>query len=332
MTILLPHNFADWPTMMQPPRDKPRPPDSISAAVVREFVSYNRGIGPVDTADVRRISSAMLSVAASNENATLGARQCLLVDGPAGMGKSQAVVATALRDTRDIWQARGRSTPMGQVIPWIYVEATAAGQGKALMRAVCEFTGLPTGPRDTADELLVRLRKTAPLMGVRGVIVDDAHMLRVADKDSRRLTDFLKSAITGLPVTFVFVGAGLRESALLRQGGAGYPASEQIARRSVLLEMSPWDHTPIDPGTPDEMDAWARLVVTLNSLLAHPSGPGQLRLARSRAVAHLHKGSAGHVGVMIDWVKAATVFSVKQNVPLDRAALDTAPALMRHAS
>lgn len=323
----MPHSPDDWPKLLEAPKPKPPVPAYITPAARREFIAYNYSIGPIQTCDLRRIREAVLSVVETNEIAPLGGKRCLLVNGPAGMGKSQAVVTAMLQDTARIWASRGRRSSLGRVNPWIYVEATAAGQGRALMRAINDFPGLPFGLRDTAGELLVQLRKTAPAMGLRGIVIDDAHMLRTADRDSRKLTDFLKSAITGLPVTLIFVGAGLRESALLRQSGAGYPAAEQIARRARLLDIETWAHRR---GEPDE---WSKLVVSINRLLAHPQGDAHLRLNRARAVEQLHRGSGGLIGVMIDWVKDAAAYAVTADLPLDSAALSaTVPPLTRSAS
>lgn len=303
---LLPHVLDDWPALIEASRSNVPPtlPSLLTEEDRTALINYTRRIGPLATDDTKRIGAAIAELVEVNTHAVNGSKRVLLIDGPSAMGKSQAASIYALRESARIWAEQGRRVDNADVIPFVYVEIGATGWARALMRSILQFLGVPIGPRENADEMLARFRLLAPRLQVRAVIVDDAHMLRTASRDSRQLTDFLKGVITSLPVSFVFVGAGLRDSALLRQStGGGYSAAEQIARRATILDVGPWQHTCVG-------DAWTRLVANVEAQLVLPKGHTKGSLTSATALRQLHARTAGHPGLMIDWVKRAAVQAI----------------------
>lgn len=223
------------------------------------------------------------------------------------MGKTMCVEAYVTAGADRIWRERGRRVDGREQIPYVYVEAESEGRGRALMQSILHFIGLPYTERESAEILTARLRDIAPELGLKAVVVDDAHMLRANNPDSRRLTDFLKHVITSLPVTFAFVGAGLASSALLQQSTRGdYPASEQISRRAKILTLKPWPHERLG-------DDWTRLIANLERRLVLPLGPVKGVLTTSSAIRLLHERAAGHPGMMVEWVKDAVITAINED-------------------
>lgn len=326
---LQPHVLEDWPALIAAARSNARPDvrAPLDEADRARLVEYTRRIGPLQTDDTRRVAAAINDLIATNVHAVNGSRRVLLVDGPSAMGKSQAVVSAILGASDRLWQQRGQRVDGTAVIPYVYVEVGASGLGGALLRSIHDFCGLPFAPREQADSMLARLRHLAPVLGIRAIVIDDAHMLRTVNTDSRRLTDFLKGMLTQLPVSLVFVGAGLRDSALVRQSPrVGYSAAEQIARRAQILELKPWPHDAVG-------DRWTRLVANLESQLVLPAGRRRGVLTSAGTLRLLHERSAGHPGLLIDWVKTAAVQALRDDVALTAGQLRaTAPPQYRPAA
>lgn len=305
--LLVPHLLEHWPDLYEAARANRKPEVAAHAdgrADVESLVAYTRRIGPLQTADTKRAAAALAEVIAANQHATYGARRVLLIDGPSTMGKTQAVLAAALRDANAIWAANGHRVDGRLVVPYIYVEVGAAGWARSLMQSICEFAAIPATSRDRTEDLIARFRLLAPQLSVKAVIVDDAHMLRTATAESRRLTDFLKGLITSVPASFVFVGAGLRDSALLRQSTrGGYSAAEQVARRATVLDLAPWKVSDC---------AWTELLANLQRQLVFPRGTRCTALAVDGTALFLHQRSGGHPGLVIDWVKRAAVRALQR--------------------
>lgn len=320
---LLPHMLEHWPALLESAHANVPPTidhGGLSEQQRAELVRYTRRIGPLATEDTRRVGAAIGELIETNTHAVNGSKRVLLVNGPSTMGKSQAVTSFLLRESGRIWAQGGRRVGNAEVIPFLYTEIGATGSARAMMTALLEFIGLPIGPRESAEQMLSRFRRLAGVLGVQAVVIDDAHMLRTVSREARQLTDFLKGMITSLPVSFVFVGAGLDDSALLRQStGGGYSAAEQIARRATVVQMQPWPHTAVG-------DAWTRLVANLEAQLVLPTGSARGNLTSAGALRILHERSAGHPGLMIDWVKRAAVQAITTDQRLTLAALkSTAP-------
>ncbi|GAB2472337.1 P-loop NTPase family protein [Jatrophihabitans fulvus] len=312
MTLLQLHVLDDWPDLLQRARGNARPvlpaDGLISRDIKRRLIEYTLALGPLETADTRRIDSYVREVLESNANAVNGGRRVLLIDGTSAIGKTQGIGSHILKETDRVWQRLGRHRDGADVIPYVYVEATSGGQGRALLHSILRFTGLPVAANESADESLARLRALGPRLGIQAVVVDDAHMLRTVSADSRRLTDFLKTTITSLPFTFVFVGAGLEESALLRQATrGGYSAAVQISRRATVLQLKPWSVDDV---------GWSRLLASLEQRLVIPGGFRKGTLTGTKSSRLLHARATGHPGIAIDWVKRAAIAAIRSDSAL----------------
>lgn len=86
--------------------------------------------------------------------------------------------------------------------------------------------------------LQVRWHLSLPAVGK----VDDVHFLDISRRDGREVANHFKWLANVFPVTFLFVGVGLRARGLLDEGLSGADAAfSQTARRWNVLTMDPFE-------------------------------------------------------------------------------------------
>jgi hypothetical protein len=72
--------------------------------------------------------------------------------------------------------------------------------------------------------------------------IDDVHFLDISRRDGREVANHFKWLANVFPVTFLFVGVGLRARGLLDEGLAGADAAfSQTARRWNVLSVEPFE-------------------------------------------------------------------------------------------
>ena len=105
---------------------------------------------------------------------------------------------------------------------------------------LCQFCGLPE--HGNADLLAHRAAECVMNCKSRLVIVDDVHFLDVTRRGGREVANHFKWLANVFPVTFLFVGVGLRARGLLDEGLSGADAAfSQTARRWNVLTISPFE-------------------------------------------------------------------------------------------
>src|SRR5260370_41987283 len=74
------------------------------------------------------------------------------------------------------------------------------------------------------------------------ISVDDVHFLDISRRDGREVANHFKWLANVFPVTFLFVGVGLRARGLLDEGLSGADAAfSQTARRWSVLSVAPFE-------------------------------------------------------------------------------------------
>jgi len=259
-----------------------------------------------------------------NDHSAYGSATCVILSGHPLSGKTHAALTCAFGETRDIWSRLGRAPDdpkFDRSIPWIYVEVPKLARGLSLLKAIWTFIGLPPlPPRATAADYLHALRKLAPAIGLRGIIIDDSHGIgERQSQDSRLLADVLKGIITGLPATIVLVGTGFDESGVLH-GSAG----DQVRLRGARwIDVGNWQ-----PPSPATVGDWEMLGRSLSERLVLPSESATIRLTTRGAIRCLHEGSRGRPGLAVKWAKRAASYAVWNDTDLDVPALEATHALM----
>lgn len=191
------------------------PPPRFTPGNLEAVSGWIQGVGPIETSEIREIHSLILQLLRTNSASINGARLWAGIDGPPLSGKTFATIVAALRIGEHLRLTQGDdvSEPF-EHIPVAVVSGDLGNTALArtLLDNIARFIGVPLPPSLPAAiaHLARRLREVGTLL----VVVDDAHFIK-RKNGSRSLTDDLKDIVTTLPVSFVFVGAGLRSSALL---------------------------------------------------------------------------------------------------------------------
>ncbi|MET3860466.1 type II secretory pathway predicted ATPase ExeA [Dietzia sp. 2505] len=231
----------DWPFL---PRRCPTLPSAFDHHDRDTVCAWINQLKPIETSDIKTIEDSMWHQLKRNGHQYQGGRQILAVDGEAALGKTEAVT-TALLRVHDvlIQDAPIPALPEAQVrhCPVVYIADQGASFPR-LVKAIARFvqSALPLKSSTSADEVLEHLARLLPNLGTKLIVIDDAHMLRRIGA-GRDLTDNLKRAVDRLPVSFVFVGAGLQKSALFKTSGepGEYSAATQLARRIKNIQLTP---------------------------------------------------------------------------------------------
>ncbi len=318
----MPQNIDDWHGLVM--SDNPRP--AVSGQVTDELrqrvEAYNQRIGTIPTRDTRAVQDAIRRAHFENDHAAYGSATCVILNGQPMGGKTHAVLSAAFTETRHVWLALGRAHDDPQCdrsVPWIYVEVPKLARGLSLLKAIWTFLGLPPlPPRATSADYLEALRRIAPQVGLRGIIIDDSHGIGARQsEDSRLLADVLKGIITGLPATIVLVGTGFHESGVLR-GSAG----DQVRLRGARwIDVGLWD-----PPVHGKVGEWELLGRSLTERLLLPSDRAKVRFTNRRVLDRLVQGSDHRPGLAVVWAKRAASYAVWNDTDLDLAALDATHA------
>jgi len=314
---LMPQNIDDWAALVTSDNPRPQPVELVTDELRHQVDAYNQRIGTISTRDTRSVREAIERAHFENDHSAYGSATCVILSGPPLSGKTHAALTCAFSETRDIWGRLDRAPDdpkFDRSIPWIYVEVPKQARELSLLKAIWTFVGLPSLPSQaTASDYLQALRKLAPAIGLRGIIIDDSHGIGQRQSEhSRLLADILKSIITGLPATIVLIGTGFDESGVLR-GLAG----DQVRLRSARwIDVGKWP-----PPAQDCVGEWELLGWSLGERLVLPRSTAAVRLTTRGAVRLLHEGSCGRPGLAVEWAKRAASYAVWHDTDLDVAAL-----------
>ena len=306
----LPHVLDDWPALTEVVHRRPSFGDPPEA-----FVAYNQALGPFPTEDLRRVGRAIESAHEDNDHALMGARTCVIVDGAALAGKTTAALTQAFRETKAAWEVRPFDEPgCDRHIPWVYIEVPRDARGFSVYLAICVFLGMVIPRPLNATTLAAALRRIGPLIGLRGIIIDDTHgMASRGTTEAARLADSLKGVVTGLAPTVVIIGTNLKHSGAL----LGTPG-EQVQYRANWVDLHPWP----GPGEGKDDRRWQQLVSTMNHHLAFPRPQQRCLLNREEVIGRIRDGSHGRPGLAIMWIKRAARLAVERGSDLDLGTLN----------
>lgn len=311
--LLTPHSADDWPKIIANARRKPPSVSSRpSEAELKALADFALSGGPFVTDDVNRVGEVIRRVQRANTLAAAGGRRVVVVNGRFHHGKTHAALVPALQQVE---AAQDEKSPHA-VIPWVYVELSASGEGRSVVESVLRFIGAPVPARGTMPSLTRVLRLLAPEIRLQGVIIDDLGSAARANGGHERpgaIATALKSLVMQLPATVVLIGTDLNDAPMFSQVKPVAPA-QQILRRATWVELGPWGRPSVKPGQ------WHRLVATLSKHLAFPR-QDQFAIKNAVGVATLHEVAEGRPGSAIEIVQHAAAAAIENGWKLDPALL-----------
>lgn len=299
-------NRVDWSRLRRRDTDD-APPCGIGGDAV-QLGRWIRSIGPIETSDIQAIETDMRLLLDHNATSVNAGRRWIAVNGPSLVGKTQSTTAAMLRVHDDLLKHHhdpGQGI-RAEHIPVIFV-SDAGASWPTLLRAIATFAGIPVVRSSPGSEILRQLRIVLPRLGTRMIVVDDAHMLRRVGA-ARDLTDNLKITVDALPVSFVFAGAGLEHSALLKRTDRSedeYSAAVQLAGRMHRRELVAFSDTD-----KVQMRAWHRRIGALISRLELIEGLDSTELRSSTFAGNLFHMSGGRTGMSLELLKDAVIAAI----------------------
>lgn len=176
----------------------------------------------------------------ANELRPAGSKTIAGLSAPFSAGKSTAVTSWAFRLYRE-WVGEPTVQPptwqpepgvKARLVPVVYLSLLSSAGVKELNAQILSFLGYPGEgiARVTSARVITAMRRH----GVRLLIVDDVHMLRLGDRTSRLVLDYLKtlnSELGFLHGTMVFVGPNLEAAEIFED--------PQIRGRLRILNLEP---------------------------------------------------------------------------------------------
>lgn len=246
----------------------------------------------------QRVSDAMDRLLSQHQGTN---RRWLAIDGPSHLGKSSTVTGVLLERAMAMpsWRLRDRAGNLQT--PLVYVASHANQTSKGYLRSVATACGLT----DDGDEarLHQRLTESIPRLGVRLIVLDDAHFCRRTSDHASRLTDGLRSLLE-LPVPIVAVGIDLEYSAWLRDPGRNNDSVLQLRRRATRLALEPLTRT----GDTSPVPIFRKLERQLARI--EDFRPGGLT---PKTMLELTRRVDGSVGTMLSVVKDAALHALTHN-------------------
>jgi AAA domain len=240
--------MAEAPPRTRPPLLAAGEIDALPAAERRRYdqarAVWHANLGPIRTPQVGAVFDALEEICGSNRQDGDKVRPAAVLDALPGLGKTTAALAFGRWFHREQIEMHGPQVSAcggtWQRIPVAYLGLTSHTTMRSLNAMLCRFYGLPE--RGNADLLAHRAAECVVNCKTRLVIVDDVHFLDISRRDGREVANHFKWLANVFPVTFLFVGVGLRARGLLDEGLAGADAAfSQTARRWNVLSVEPFE-------------------------------------------------------------------------------------------
>ncbi|MHB1986665.1 MAG: AAA family ATPase [Acidimicrobiales bacterium] len=251
-----PSTKTGWFTMVDSsPRLRPKriTANQLAAMKPRERLVYDQAraawhanLGPIRTPGMDALFETLEEVVGANRQDGDKVKPAVVLDALPGLGKTTAALAFGQSFHRAQIECYGPQVPAPggywQRIPVVYLGLTSNTTMRSLNAMLCRFYGLPGAERGTADWLANRAAECVANCKTRLVIVDDVHFLDVNRRDGREVANHFKWLANTFPVTFFFVGVGLRARGLLDEGLCGADAAfSQTARRWSVANLDPFE-------------------------------------------------------------------------------------------
>lgn len=231
------------------------------------------------------------------------------VTGPFAAGKTTAVLSWAKRRYRE-WcpnldpQALPHWRPdpglEADFVPVVYLSLVSAAGIKELNSQILTFFGYPS--EGTARVTTVRVNQALRRHGVRLLILDDAHMLRLTDRTSRQVLDYLKvinSELGFLQATMLLVCPSEDSTPVL-----GDP--------QIRARLRQFDLTPLDISSMHGRQLWQQLLHSAETLLLPHLPRARPGVLTSTHAALMWRRTQGYVGDATRLATAATLRAVAE--------------------
>jgi hypothetical protein len=231
----------------------------------------------------------------SNTRSEPSARGGLVLDAPAGAGKSALLMRYGKRLERHL-QDRYRGCPpvrpLDEWAPVVYVKLGADTWWEEFLRAICAFFGLETKLRK--HDLQRFVERLLIACGTVVLLVDDIDRMVNTPQRGLHLNALLKALITNVPATHVYAGIRTEENAGLGTGEA--LRSGVHAQTRKRFQLAPFGDFKQPHSDPEDHEPWSKLLQALERAMVLASA--EPRMLRDLAP-YLHDRTGGNLRSLI---------------------------------
>ncbi|MFH8520478.1 TniB family NTP-binding protein [Streptomyces gelaticus] len=263
------------------------PPRSLE-----ERLGYHSQFVTVRTPAIEALAKQVRTLMVLGRHQQVTARPSLIVTGPAGAGKTTALLqvgrACHLAHTR-----RHGDTGAGGQVPVAYVLVPPAASAKTLALEFARYLGIPVAGRMSPAHIVGSVCHAYTQAGVRLVLIDEIHRLNPRTTTGAQSADLLKDLTERIGATFVYAGIDVTTTALF-SGVRG----AQLAARASLVDCGPF---PARDGGNEPFKDLIQAMENALDLRRHRAG-SLVRLAP-----YLHARTAGRIGSLARLVKQAAI-------------------------
>ncbi len=256
-----------------------------------------------------RVGTQLTRLIQMNSTKRAGSKTIAGVSAPFAAGKSTAITTWAFNLYRGwVSHVSNRSYPTWQpepgitarLVPVVYLSLLSSAGVKELNAQILTFLGYPGEgiARVTSARVNTALRRH----GVRLLIVDDAHMLRLTDQSSRLVLDYLKtlnSELGFLHGTMVFVGPELQSAPIFED--------PQIRGRLRVFNLA-----PPEIASPEGRRSWQQFLKDYEVLLLPYLRTSQEGVFSSQHAAFIWHRTQGFIGDTTELLCAAVISSLRR--------------------
>ncbi|WP_055557092.1 TniB family NTP-binding protein [Streptomyces sp. NBRC 110028] len=279
------HAFATTPVAAPPPREAP--PRSLE-----ERLAYHSRFVTVRTPAIDALAKNVRTLMILGRHQTVTARPSLIVTGPAGAGKTTALLqvgrACHLAHTR----RHGPTATAGQV-PVAYVLVPPAASAKTLATEFARYLGIPVAAGMSQAQITNSVCHTYTAAKVQLVMIDEVHRLNPRTTTGAQSADLIKDLTERIGATFVYAGIDVTATPLFT-GVRG----AQLAGRASLIDCAAF------PARLGDQEPFRDLITAMEAALdLRHHKPGTL----PRLSPYLHQRTAGRIGSLARLIRQAAI-------------------------
>lgn len=247
-------------------------------------------------------------------------RGSVVIDAEPHLGKTTIATRYARDFHRRIYRRYGPLTAAGeQRLPVAFVSLSDGITLKGLNQKLLEFYKHPAARQRTRTELTALVIDCVASCETRLIVIDELHFVDFAGQHGTEVSNHLKGLANELPVTFVYVGVGLRQRRFFDEGMTGPDTVlAQTSRRATRCPV-----VPFTVGSDAGARAWVTLLATLEPHYKLAAArPGML----TDHATLLHERTQGRIGSLTTLLDRACARAIATGVEaLEADLLSTVP-------